>query len=435
MQLTLRKYQQDAIDWGSLRSFILADECGLGKTITSIGLIEQRDLKNVLIIAPKKLREQWVQEFIVASSRAVIVIGKGKNELQTVPLEKGWYVTHYAFAMRNWEVFMDRVWDVIILDEAHRIKNRAAKTTKAIKRLNAFKRVALTGTPIETSPADLWSLLNWIDPGEFPGYHGFFKRYVETKPGFRNYPIIVGPRNMKEMAVLTKPYYLKRTKKQVAPELPDLVEQIVPVMMTPAQERDYRLIEKSEDVLVQLREDQDPLFIENALTHIVRLQQISSYPPILGSEAKSGKMEWVKEWVANNPGEPVVFFTRFRMTAMILTENLEKWTKHRPSMLVGSRGGKTDTARFFNGETPYIVGTIASMGEGLNLQRADYGIFVDQEYSATKMTQAINRIHRMNITSTKFVYYLESAKVDRNIIKAFKNKWSMSAMVNSYLNT
>lgn len=414
---TPRPYQSAAADVLAVHNVILADQCGLGKTFTAILSIvrkERHPLWRGLIVCPLRIMDQWVTEIEDADPEARITkIPYGipfSVYFHTAPY--GWFVTYYEALRTNLHVELAHyTWDVIIADEAHRLKNRRTQQTLALKRIPAARKIALTGTPMEKNHNDLWSILNWIDPPVFSSYWKFHDRYTEfIMDKYTGYRKDTGVKNGQQLAKLLKRFMIQRNKEDVAPELPPKVISRVPLSMTEKQREAYLKIKNADDIVVDIGAP-DPLLIVNALAKITRLQQITSDPVMLGVEAESAKIEWVHDWLQDNPSAKAVIFTRFRHTAEVIQK------RFGGVLIVG--GVKTVPQHW-----DMVVGTIDAMGEGLNLQAADYAIFVDQHWSTIKMQQAIDRIHRMGITSTKFIYYLIcKGTVDYTIAEAIENKW------------
>lgn len=425
-------YQVTAIELGLKRPLLLADQCGLGKSLVGIEIGKQRlnDLGGYsLVICPKSLIYQWVDQIKEQDpERNVVVIGTG---LPVIPQELTWYVMHYEAVVSLEEHLPKYVWTTIIVDEAHRIKNRNAKQTKVIKKLSARRRVALTGTPIEKTAADLWSILNWLYPGFFSSYWKFFDRYVETKVVFtRNgvYKSPIGTKNAQGLADDLHYFMLQRTKEQVAPQLPPRIETLVRVPMEPVQESLYNAIDESEDIEVSFNESE--MIIPNVLAKIIKLRMASSMPSLIVQKPsiKSSKELWLKDYLTDNPYETIVVFTTFRGTAIALQQEYAD----EACRLIGG-DGTGSIQPFLEGKKRLLIGTIASMSEGLNLQIADTAIFFDEEWSSVQMSQAIDRIHRINITSPKNIIYLISSPVDELIHGVVDEKLDERELVRRYL--
>ena len=169
--------------------------------------------------------------------------------------------------------------------------------------------------------------------------------------------------------------------------------------------------------------EQPELFIKNTLARIIRLQQVTNDPRLLGIEVPSAKYEWLEDWLRDNPNTPAVVLSQFRDTAIRLAKQFSG-----ACVVGGSDLGAA--ADFINGGTRLLVGTIAAAGESLNLQRADVLIFVEQVWSATKMQQAVDRVHRINITSPKLIINLQcDHSIDLLVSLALKHKLTDAQVV------
>jgi SNF2 family DNA or RNA helicase len=427
---TPRPYQVTAIQLALARNALIADVCGLGKTLDAVCAARlfvggMHGIRRILIVCPLRVRLQWVEEIRDQNPEAkVFVIDPGLPldlQIPEKPKPSGWYIVYYEGLARSAKDLRPIVWDVIIADEAHRLKNRKTRWTIQLKTLTAIRKIALTATPQEKGPQDLWSPGNWLYPDVFTSYWKFFDHYVDVDE-FTNRP--KGIKNEKQLASVLARFMLRRTKEQVEPDLPPRIMQTVDVPMTLVQQKIYNEVSKSRDLTVKVEGQTPILLIENVLTHIVRLQQISSWPPLLDFTSSSGKVNWVLDWLNDNPQEVVVIFCKFRGTVDALVRSIGKT---KLEVVVG--GVQSVPERFVKGEVNILVGTIAAMGEGLNLQRADVALFVDQEWSTIKMTQAIDRIHRIGITGPKLVYYLRSTKTDDLVLRAIEKKWTETELV------
>jgi SNF2 family DNA or RNA helicase len=424
-------YQQQAIEFASTRNVLIADECGLGKSLEAVrAVLARRKAANpfwrVLVVCPLRTKPQWVMEIRDADpDTAIYPLEVGLPvALQTQSKKpSGWVLIHYEAVAPLFDELSTVLWDAVICDEAHRLKNRNTIWTKKIKHIPAVRKIALTGTPMEKSPADLWSLGNWLYPDWFTSYWMFFKHYVQFDENIFGAKKITGTRHVKQLTELLAKFMVRRTKAEVAPDLPPRIMQHVPVAMTNWQEKFYAEIENMDDIILR-QEGYDPIYISNVLAKIVRLQQVTSWPSLLGRSYPSGKVEWVMDWLADNPEETVVIFTKFRG----LAEYLHTAIQEPNDIIVG--GVLALPERFLNGDARIIVGTIAAMGEGLNLQRADSAIFIDQEWSTIKMEQAFDRVHRITIDKPKNIYLLHCPDtVDDLVRDALDNKWEVTQLV------
>lgn len=426
------EYQKKMIRLMSEKNFINGDECGMGKTLCTVETIKElRSRKEpfyqrpILILARKRAIPFWVEELRDQGiNDEIIVLGVSGRGLPQEVSGSAIVLTHHESLIKIVSRLRSIDWTMIVIDEIHAFKNRKSKRFAALKLLRAYRRIGLTGTLMEKSSADVWALLNWIDTENFRSYWKFKEEFVLTQKNFYGYEEIIGIRNPEKFSELLIPYYLRRTKKEVRKDLPERIENVIEVPLLPKQKELYKTIAKADDILLQIQDKE--LVILNALSRIVKLQQVVSDPRNLNFEIPSAKVEWIKEFIEDNPDEPLVIFTKFRSTAVGLAGILDS-----DLIIGGSNSFGTD---FISGRKNILVGTIAAMSESLNLQRASTAIFLDQEWSRTKMVQAVDRIYRINITEPKYIIYLISPHtVDNLVWKALDQKWSQIRMVEEFL--
>lgn len=437
-----RPYQTEAIELASRKNLLISDECGLGKTIEAIEaakLVQSRIGKPVLIVCPKTIKDQWRNALItqgIAEDRIITHIG------DSTPANDAWLLTHYEQVTRLQTVYAQHYYAVIISDEAHRIKNRKAQRSEAIKQLKCYRKIALTGTPYDRNPADIWSILNWLDPAFFSSYWKFYTahiNYTEIKVRGNPQPIkVINPvsplRDPASFTRVIRPYTIKRTKAEVRADLPPRIDQYIDLTMGQSQQSYYHKLDQADDVLVQL-DDLTDTEIKIQLTKILRSIQCTTDTELLGvTKPSSIKLDWIEDWLADNPQESVIIFTRFRDTAIklhkLLNADPDRTNTDREFKLIV---GGANRPPITNADR-YIVGTIAAMGEGLDLPHIDNAIFVDVEWSSILMQQAIDRIHRINIDKPKNIYYLRCVDtVDFLVHEAINLKWSTKQLVAAWL--
>jgi len=422
------EFQLENIEAGSKRHILIADDCGLGKTLSAVEIgkaIRARQMKGVswraFIVCPKGVRYQWLKEIETQDPEIPARILEIHEE---VPSESGWYIQHYEAMMAHPPAHL--LWDLIVCDEAHRIRNRKAIRTKAIKTLPSIRRVALTGTPMDKDPSEMWSIWQWLYPQEFTSYWRFRNTYCLIGTNWAGYPIVLGPKNTDKLAKTLKGRFLKHTKEMVVRDLPPKMFIDVPLQMEGEQARLYEAVRKSKDI--EVKTEKGDLIVPSALSKITRLQQIASLSAALGSEfaGPSVKVDWTAEFIDDHPELTVVVFTRFVKTAQtILTKLVDGGVQ-----AVGFFGqGGSFPEEFLNGEARVLVATISKGGEGLDLKHADVAIFVDQEWSTIKMQQAYDRIHRLGVTTPKMIYVLMCSTVDFLIQEAIEKKWDDAQFV------
>jgi SNF2 family DNA or RNA helicase len=376
-------------------------------------------------VCPKKIREQWVEQIqMQAPGLPIYILDRAPVDLS---LTYGWFIIHYD-ALVTAKYLLRPVFDVLIADEAHRLRNKANKWTKAIKRITAARIIALTATPMDKRVGEYWSILDFLKVPGVP-YYNAFKVLFEKWGNEGFYPKYLGPKleNLPALQAILSRNMVKHTKQEVAPELPAHIIIPTSVAMTAKQQELFEQIDKSEDILVDGLPEHDPMIIQNALVKIVRLQQIGSDPSLLDFGGGSGKLEWLDEFIEDHPYEKIAIFTKFRGTALCIQ------SKYQCAMVIGGivpwKLDEFKKGNYIN----LLVGTIAGMGIGLDLPMATYSVFVDMEWSTLQMQQAYDRIHRLGITETKISYLLLSNKIDTLIYRAVEHKWSEIELVQAFL--
>lgn len=434
---TPRPYQDIAIERASRQGLLLADQCGLGKTISAIETakrVQTQIGKPVLIVAPTEtVKLQWLRELAdqgITEDRIIWL--DSKTNARTIELTPDHVIlTHYEAVRKHIDTLSSIYFSIVICDEAHRIKNRKAKRTEAIKQIRAYRKLALTGTPTDRNPADVWSILNWLDPEFFSSYWRFFDAHacwkeIKVRGGQKVKTIVSAePSDPARYARVLRPYVLQRRKEDVRADLPEKIEQYVDLEMSKDQRVTYDTIVAAEDPFVDIGDGLETS-VSIVLTKILRLIQVTTDPALLGlSDKPSVKLDWLDSWLEDNPEESVIIFTRFRATA----EQLAAKLGDRFKLIVGGKRAKITS------DDRFIVGTISAMAEGLDLPHIDNAIFIDIEWSSILMQQAIDRIHRINITNAKNIYYLRCVNtVDVMLHQAISEKWSSKQITEAYLN-
>lgn len=434
---TPRAYQLECIERGTRQNLLIADQCGLGKTLEAI-MIAKRVVaefnKPMLVVAPNEtVKLQWRAELNDQCFNDVYWLESKDRDLDVFLTIHpcGVVLTHYEAMVKHLTKLSDTLWSVIIADEAHRIKNRKAKRTLAIKSLRAYRKLALTGTPHDKNPADVHSILQWLAPEFFTSYWAFFNAHVNYKDrvlrsGQTIKEVAEQPlRDASTFARTLRPFMIQRRKEDVRNDLPERIDQYIDLEMSKVQQALYRTIHDAPDPMVDIGQGLETS-VSIVLTRILREIQVTTDPRLLGlTDVSSVKLDWLNTWLEDNPNESVIIFTRFRDTAISLHQQLGAKFK----LIVG---GKRDVV---TPQDRYIVGTIAAMGEGLDLPHIDHAIFLDVEWSSILMQQAIDRIHRINISNAKNVYFLRCINtVDILVHNALLGKWSTKELTEQYLN-
>jgi len=405
---TLREYQKTGYKWLKTLSYygfggILADDMGLGKTLQVITLLLSERRKNhvSLVVAPTSLLYNWENEIhrFAPKLKTQIVSGlpEKRRELLMTP-EIDVFITTYDMLKRDIEHYEFMKFEYIIADEAQNIKNPSTQAAKSIKELNGRVRLALTGTPIENTLTELWSIFDFIMPGYLHSANKF-QRLYET-------PIIKGTDPTKAAALRQQiaPFVLRRVKSNVLTELPDKTETTLQAELTPEQKKIYHAF------FLKAKGALDNIVANNAfadnrmriLAQLTRLRQICCHPGLFLDEYNggSGKLALALETIqiAIDSGHRVLLFSQFTAMLDMIKKELDK--SDRPVSyfyLDGATKAKERmdmTTRFNAGENDVFLISLKAGGTGLNLTGADVVIHYDPWWNPSVMDQASDRAHR-----------------------------------------
>ncbi len=448
---TLRSYQKDGFNWLSeLKakgySGVLADDMGLGKTLQTIALLlsfynsekaesnakEQVDLfsyttQNVnpsLIVVPSSLVFNWANELRKFAPSLKFYIYFGNNRLSDEILFKRHHIiiTTYGLVRNDFEFLSKIKWEYLILDESQNIKNPLAKITKRVGELKAKSKLALTGTPIENSLTDLWSQMNFLNKGLL-GSYAFFKSEFVT-PIEKNNDID----KKSKLKKLVYPFVLRRTKEQVAKELPPLTEQTIICEMTKEQEKLYDKVKSQYRNFILDKKTIDPKQRFMILKGLTELRLIANHPSIYDSELEinSGKFNEVSDRIqeVHDANHKILVFSQFTRHLQLLQRFLdEKNIKY--SLLTGSTTNRKSVVESFtNNDTCNIfLISLKAGGVGLNLTKADYVFLLDPWWNPFAEKQAIDRAYRIGQKSHVFSYkFITKGTIEEKILQLQNRK-------------
>jgi non-specific serine/threonine protein kinase len=415
----LRPYQKHGFDWlHFLKEYnfggILADDMGLGKTIQVLAYLlshqEQAQAKKeaaTLLVVPKSLIINWQRESekFTPTLKFLEYMGNFRNKDTAIFNDYDLVLTTYGTMLRDIEILRSYTFKHVILDESQAIKNPLAKSAKAARLLKGDHRIVMTGTPVENNTFELWSQFAFLNPGLL-GNMDYFKH------AFAN-PIESG-NDEKAMAMLKSlvyPFILRRTKEQVAPELPPRTERIVYTDMDTAQKKLYsQTREKYRAELLGLIESDgmnDARF--KILEGLLRLRQIAIHPALVDKKYKGKvpKFEILLETLETLQVEnhKALIFSQFVETLKLVKKELDK-RKIKYIYLDGKtqkRQNKVD--EFQNDDAiPFFLISLKAGGVGLNLTAADYVIHLDPWWNPAVEMQASDRAHRIGQDKPVFVY-------------------------------
>ncbi|HGY55599.1 MAG TPA: hypothetical protein ENK44_07865 [Caldithrix abyssi] len=441
----LRDYQKAGYDWMNfLKDFsfggILADDMGLGKTVQALALlrneINKYPKKTNLIVAPTSVVFNWTREIERFTPDTTFLVHYGTRRSKDIRRLKKYplILTTYGHLRRDINFLKDIPFNYVILDESQNIKNPQSETSKAVRLLEAQNRLALTGTPVENNTMDLWSQFAFINPGLL-GDQNFFKETF-MRP-------IEKEQNVQVASSLKKlifPFILRRTKEDVAKELPPKVESILYSPMLDEQQKLYDKWRLSyRDSIMQEIESKGLNKSKfKVLEGLTKLRQIACHPELVDPKFidTSGKFDALVEMVEEIISEKhkVLIFSQFVQMLQIIKRNLDG--NNIPySYLDGSTKDRETPVRVFQEDENVRVFLISlkAGGTGLNLTAADYVIHYDPWWNPAVEMQATDRAYRIGQTRKVFAYKLISKdSVEEKIVKLQDKK---KQLVNSLIST
>jgi SNF2 family DNA or RNA helicase len=370
----------------------------------------------VLVICPNAMRDTWREEIEKWDGAPVTLIDGRTPDARRkqVRSARGWVVVNWE-KLRLMPELAAVKWGAVIADEAHRAKNRKAKQTRALWKLDAPLKLALTGTPIQNSPDELYAPLKWLYPKTYSSYWRFYEEYceyVELNFGPRRGRLITGVKNVDKLRFELADKLVRRTKKEALPDLPEkLPPQIILVPMKPKQRRLYEEVEEQlwvqvaqaaaagEPAALAAVEHHSLLLLPNAAARTVRLRQVASTPALLGAADDSAKLDGIVEYISDmDPDSKAIVFTEFTGTADILVERLDR-RKISAAAYHGkvTAGARNELKHSFQDEPDprVLVCTPETGGVGLTLTRANVAILCEEDWVPANDDQAVDRLHRI----------------------------------------
>lgn len=470
LKAELRPYQQTGFSWlvhltNNHVGGCLADDMGLGKTLQTISLLQhiydpepycenaespevitdqegqfsffgeepssedvpvsENAVQASLIVVPTSLVANWKREIRRFSTLRVYEYSgerRSKNACQAFNRYPVVLVT-YGLLRRDIDLLESYAFKTVILDESQYIKNPDSQTYQSVMRLKSEYRLALTGTPIENSLKDLWTQFNFINPGLL-GTASFFRNHFIT-------PITkTGDTRMQaKLLKLITPFILRRTKKQVAPELPPLTEKVVYCEMTPEQKDIYKKEKNS------LRNSLLDEWTKNkiiALNGIMKLRQLANHPGLVLPDYKgtSGKMEQIIEAYETllSEGHKVLIFSSFVSHLEILGNEFKQRGWEYALLTGGTIDREKEIKRFTQNKTvsAFLI-SLKAGGVGLNLTEADYVFIIDPWWNPAAEMQAESRAHRIGQGKQVFVYRFISDNTIEEKIRSLQDRKSRLA--------
>lgn len=440
----LRPYQSEALGWFSfLRELgfggCLADDMGLGKTVQVLAMLEQRrraagsERRPSLVVAPRSVVFNWKSEAARFTPQLRLLDHSRPDRVRAADhfAQFDVVLTTYALLRREAEFFADVEFDYAILDEAQAIKNASSQAAKAAMLLRAQHRLALSGTPVENHLGELGSLFEFLNPGMLRAKSsGVTKllRHAGSKA-----PDAAAARTMLARAV--RPFILRRTKTQVAPELPDRVEQTIWCELEPKQRKLYDELRDFYRASLLGRVAEQGM--NNSKIHILeallRMRQAACHPGLVDKKRvgeTSAKLDSLFEElpILIEGGHKVLVFSQFTSLLAIVRSEVRKRNLQHSYIDGATRDREAEVQRFqTDPRVPLFLISLKAGGLGLNLTAAEYVFLLDPWWNPAVEAQAIDRAHRIGQSRNVFAYRLVARDtIEEKILQLQQNKRALA---------
>ncbi len=450
---SLRGYQQEGLGWFDfLDEFAfggcLADDMGLGKTVQVLALLEKRRNGSLsragrkkatrdrrapsLVVVPKSLVFNWKQEAarFTPVLRVIDHNGPGRRKEANHFSRYDVVLTTYGTMRNDIALLREYLFDYIVLDEAQIIKNASSQTAKAARLLQGRRRLALSGTPIENHLGELWSLFEFLNPGMLGGV-SFFKRHLKSRESLDD-------DIRTRLARYLRPFILRRTKEQVAPELPDKVEQTLFCQLEPSDRHRYDELKGYYQTTLQQRIESDGLGKAKiqVLEALLRLRQAACHPGLLDERSlnrSSAKLDLLLQHLEDVVAEErkALVFSQFTSLLQILRPRLDE-LGFVYEYLDGRTQDRAQRVRRFqeDGECRLFLISLKAGGLGLNLTAAEYVFLLDPWWNPASEAQAIDRTHRIGQDKKVFAYRLIAKDtVEEKVLELQKSKRELAEAI------
>ena len=398
LKAELREYQKFGYNWLKTLEHlglggILGDEMGLGKTLQAITFILSNKGKKTLVVAPTSLIYNWKEEFNKFAPNLVVEVlneGKDKREEALRDIEsKDVIITTYNLLKRDLEEYKKINFDYCFIDEAQAIKNPDSQNSEAVKEVSSEYKFALTGTPMENSLMELWSIFDFVMPGYLYDRKRFTVRYYKK--------LNEGEEVLSEIHSLIKPFILRRKKKDVIKELPDKIEKMHLVDLGEEQKKVYSIYANNALSIMEKKQDAEEFNKSKIeiLSYITKLRQLALDPSVTINDYMGESAKILNQGIEE--GHKILVFSQFTSVLKNISSRLKE-EKISFSYLDGSVSSKKRinmVNEFNEGENSVFLISLKAGGTGLNLTSADIVIHFDPWWNPAVENQATDRAHRM----------------------------------------
>lgn len=409
-------YQYEGIAWlFSRHSALLADEMGLGKTMQTITgirlLLRSGQVRKILLICPKPLIPNWQREFKTWAEELPIVTIEGSGARRRML----WTMPGVPILISNYEAMTRDLneipeaeqpkFDLLVLDEAQRIKNRDSRTAETARAIKRRRSWALTGTPIENRPEELAALFEFME--------------------------VIPPRgtpDLRQLSKLAREFILRRTKDLVMKDMPPRIDRDAELELTDAQQYAYTTAEK--EGIIQLNDLGDSISVQHVFELVLRLKQITNYDPLTNESAKLERLVADMEEIAASGGKAILF-SQWTKTLDWLNERLQQFNPLIYHGGVPTPKREPILAKFKSDPNAHII--LMSYGTGavgLNLQFAGYVFLYDRWWNPAVEDQAINRAHRIGVKNPVIVTrFISKNTIEERIDRVLREKRELFAAI------
>jgi superfamily II DNA or RNA helicase len=434
----LRNYQCEGLHWlQALRAAglggVLADDMGLGKTVQIIAhLLVEREAgrlkRPALIVVPTSLVFNWLDEMarFAPTLTCVNLTGAQRATQRERLTQTNVIIVSYALLISELATLQALEYSMLVLDEAQWIKNPFTQTARAARSLRAPHKLAVTGTPLENHLGELWAHMDLVMPG-YLGDDRSFNRHFRT-PIERHQD----DRRLAALRQLITPFVLRRTKAEVAPELPPKTETVLRIVMSEPQRALYESLRLSlsrevRDALAHYNDEQSRIVVLSAL---MRLRQVCCDPRLIEPNAAampaSAKLEALLELIRSlrEEGRHVLVFSQFTSMLDLISQALRAAGLEHALLTGDTADRRSPVQRFQGGEVRILLASLKAGGIGLNLTAADAVIHYDPWWNPAVERQAVDRAHRIGRSLPVFVYQLLCEDTIEEKIAALKDRKS-----------
>ncbi|MDX8398343.1 MAG: DEAD/DEAH box helicase [Mariprofundaceae bacterium] len=416
----LRDYQREGLNWLQfLRQLklnaILADDMGLGKTVQALAHIltekeQGRLISPALVIAPTSLMYNWRREAEKFAKGLKVLVLHGSERAQNFDQlhQYDLVLTTYPLLVRDFDVLATQPWHLLVLDEAQYIKNPRSKMAQQVRKLDVAHKLCLTGTPMENHLGELWAQFDFLMPGYLYDQRQFsqvFRKPIEKEGDVAR---------QEALNLRIRPFLLRRSKEQVAAELPPKTEMVRSTDLNDKQREMYESVrlamqKKVRDAVASMGMEKSQIIVLDAL---LKMRQVCCDPRLVkGADSdvpSSSKLDMLREMLIEmvEEGRRILLFSQFTGMLKLIEQELQSLSIEYVTLTGKTKDRQTPVERFQNEEVPVFLISLKAGGVGLNLTAADTVIHYDPWWNPAAESQATDRAHRIGQDKSVFVYKL-----------------------------